>query len=84
MTDQDTPDRQERVVDVQPPLATHPQAAELVQPADRAFHRPADLAQPAAVSGVSSGDVRRGADLTQRLPVGLRVIGAVGVQRVEV
>jgi hypothetical protein len=41
MADQDSSDRQARVVDVHPPLAAHSQASELFQPTDRAFDDPA-------------------------------------------
>ena len=83
MADQDAAEGQEGFVDVQATLVTDPQAAGLVQPTDRAFDDPTDLAQAAAVVSVSSWDAGGGADVMQRFAVAVAVVGAVGVEFIE-
>ena len=83
MADEDAAEGQEGFVDVQATLITDPQASEPVQPTDRAFDDPTDLAQAAAVVAVSSWDAGGGADVLERLAVEVAVVGAVGVEFIE-
>ena len=83
MADQDAAEGQEGFVDVQATLITDPQAAGLVQPTDRAFDDPTDLAQRAAVVAVSACDACGGADVLEGLAVEVAVVGAVGVEFIE-
>lgn len=53
MTDHDTSDFQERLMNVGTALVPSPQSAELMQPTDRPLHNPAKYAQAAAVLTVA-------------------------------
>ena len=83
MADEDAAEGQEGFVDVQATFVTDPQPSELVQPTDRAFDDPTDLAQMAAVVAVSACDACGGADVLERFAVEVAVVGAVGVEFIE-
>ncbi len=70
-------------MDVQATFVTDAQPAEPVQPTDRAFDDPTDLAQMAAVVAVSACDAGGGADVLECLAVEVAVVGAVGVEFIE-
>ena len=54
MTDEDTSQSQECHVDIGATFMANPQAAELVQPTDGAFHDPQKMLSPLSLSGPTS------------------------------
>jgi len=83
VADEDAAEGQEGLVDVQAAFVTDAQPAEWVQPTDRAFDDPTDLAQMTAVVAVSACDAGGGADVLERQAVLVAVVGAVGVEFIE-
>ncbi len=83
MTDQDTTDGKERIVNVSASFISDSQTAELMQPTDRAFDHPSVNTQPAAMVRVASRNLRIDADLSQSVAMRIRVVCAVGVQFVK-
>ena len=67
-------------MDVRPPLITHLQPPEAVQPRQRALHHPAIAAQALAGLDPLAGDARRDASTATRPPIGGVVIRFVGMQ----
>ena len=64
-------------------LVTDPQAAELMQPTERAFDDPAPAAQAAAVRDAAFGEVRHDALRPQPRAERRAVVGAVGVEALD-
>jgi len=64
-------------VDVGTFFVAHAQASELMQPGQRALDDPAGFAQSAAVSYLAAGQKRGDAFCTQRVAMGLGIVGAV-------
>lgn len=58
-------------------VRTHPQPTQPLEPADRPLDHPPDLAQPAAVLGISSGDMRLNVQPTQEDLQRLAVVAPV-------
>ena len=75
-----TPEVEERLVDIGPPLVAHLQASVAVQPRQRPLHHPPVPAQPLARVHAPSGDARLYAPLAQRLAAAPKVVTLVGVQ----
>lgn len=71
---------EEGAVHVAVALVAHTEAAELVQPAQRALDHPAFAAQPAPVRGAAFGEVRDDAFGAQSRAIRGAVVGAVGVK----
>jgi hypothetical protein len=70
-------------VDVSAPLEAHPQAAELVQPGDRALDDPTVDAQPATMADAAPRESGSDAPQAQGQAVDARVVGTVAVQLVR-
>ena len=69
---------EEHLVDVGEVLPADPQAFELMQPGQRAFHHPTLAAQPRAVGGGAPGDLRPDTPRPQHPTVAVEVVAAVG------
>jgi hypothetical protein len=80
--DQGTSQSDEGFVDVVAPLVVQLEAAELVQPTLGPFDHPAVHPQAAAMVGVSAGDPRPDAPPPQLLAVPVRVVPAIGIERI--
>jgi len=83
MADQDTTNRQERLVDVQAAFVADAQTAELVQPTEGAFDDPAEDAQSASVFGVALGNAWLDTNIAKRVAMLLAVVASIGVQFVK-
>ena len=68
-------------MDIGSTFITDPQAAVLAEPGDGALHDPAIDPQATAVRGATPGQPGRNPPVTQRAPMGLRVIGSVPQDR---
>ncbi len=64
-------------------LVANAQAAELVEPSERALHRPAPSSQSVAVLSVSLHEPRHDTAGSQTLPDSLRVITTVAQQAIR-
>jgi hypothetical protein len=66
-------------MDVVAAFVADAEAAELVQPADRAFHDPAMLAESAAVCRVAFGEHRLNAAFSKSATMRFRIVGAIAL-----
>src|SRR4051794_32706759 len=66
-------------MDVVPPLVSDPEATVLMQPAQRPLHHPAEDAQAAPVLRPPLGQQRLDPELTEALPVRLRIVSPVAL-----
>ena len=74
---QRAPEREERLVDVGPPVIPHAQPAKLTEPGECPLHDPPPPAQPTPVGGATHG--QQGHDVTspETAPNGGRIVAAV-------
>ncbi len=80
---QRTSERQEGFVNVGAPLVAHPQATELMQPAQRAFDHPTILAETTTMQRVALGQHRLNSEAAQHLAMRFRVIAAIPLDPVR-
>ena len=70
-------------MDIIPAFIANTQSAKLMQPGKCAFDHPPENAQPTAVARSALGQNRTDAKLTQRLAMGLAVIGTVALNTIR-
>jgi hypothetical protein len=81
MTDDGVTEREEGLVDVGAAFVTNAQAAELVQPTQRAFDHPASFTQTTAVRGAATGQLVGDAALLQPAMVSRTAVGTIALYR---
>ena len=82
MTDNSATEKQKGLVDVGAAFVANAQSAELMQPAERAFHNPTGFAQATAVRLAFAGQLISDAQTAQQTTVGSTAVSTIALKKV--